>query len=150
MKINEYLKVLNLFCLPSLLSPHRPPAMQVIPGLSFLLCHPRAIFFIMSSPGTLFFLVIPGLRPGDPSQSYGFFFIWILGSSPRMTVPLCSSQLPPEHRGLFSTVLSTCRAPVAPVIPGQCFFSRHPRALYFFTVIPGLDPGIQVNNKANL
>ena len=31
-----------------------------------LLCHPRAC-------------------PGDPGQPYGFFFIWILGSSPRMT-----------------------------------------------------------------
>ena len=35
--------------------------------------HPRHFLFL-SSPGTLFFYsVIPGLRPGDPGQLYGFF-----------------------------------------------------------------------------
>ena len=70
---------------------------------------------------------------------------------------VCFSQTPPEQRGHCGTIPSIHRAPVAPVIPGLCFFMSspgtlffsHPRALYFL-VIPGLDPGIQVNNKANL
>ena len=45
--------------------------------------HPRALFFI----------VIPGLRPGDPSFKV-----------------LCHLQIPPEHRGLCSTILITDRS----------------------------------------
>ena len=48
-----------------------------------------------------------------------------------MTVLLCHSQTPPEQRGVQGTLLSTRRAPAE-------------------RVIPGLDPGIQINNKANL
>ena len=72
-----------------------------------------------------------------------YFFVFIL--------TVCFSQTPPEHRGLCSKVLSIHRAPVAPVIPGLCFFSfRQPRAVFFLMSSPGFDPGIQINNKANL
>ncbi len=111
--------------------------------------HPQAIFFIMSSPGTLFFLVIPGLDPGIQIKHKASLFIWILGSSPRMTIPLCSSQLPPEHRGSRSTLLSTRRAPAVQVIPGHFIFYVIPGHFIFyvipgqcfFLVIPGLRPG---------
>ena len=89
--------------------------------------------------------------------------------SPAMTVLLCPSQTPPEQRGHCGTIPSIRRAPAVQVIPGAvfflflsspgCVFLCHPRALYFlvipgyfisFSSSPGFDPGIQVNNKANL
>ena len=69
--------------------------------------------------------------------------MWIAGSSPAMTVLLCHSQTPPEQRGLCGTVLSTYRAPAVQVIPGldPGIHLASPK---------GCDPGIQINNKANL
>ena len=83
-------------------------------SLSRTLFYSVRLFFFSSSPGFLFFYVIPGLRPGDP---------YFKAQSP--------SQTPPEQRDPQGTLLSTCRAPAV-------------------QVIPWLDPGIQVNNKANL
>ena len=53
----------------------------ISPAPYFLLYHPRAffsfcraLFSFVIPQGTLSFLsVIPGLRPGDPNQQYGFF-----------------------------------------------------------------------------
>ena len=103
------------------------------PGFLFY-CHPRPLFFIMSSPG---------LTRGSKS------IIWLLFYLDSRVKPendinfkaQSPSQSPPEHRGLLSTMLSIRRAPAVQVIPGP---------FIFFLVIPGLDPGIQVKHKANL
>ena len=74
-----------------------------------------------------FFIVIPGLRPGNPNQTNFLLviagldpaiqvnhkanlFIWILGSSPRMTVLLYLSQKMLEQRGLRGTIPTTDRS----------------------------------------
>ena len=74
-----------------------------------------------------FFIVIPGHRPGNPNQTNFLLviagldpaiqvnhkanlFIWILGSSPRMTVLLYLSQKMLEQRGLRGTIPTTDRS----------------------------------------
>ena len=103
-----------------------------------------------------FFIVIPGLRPGNPNQTNFLLviagldpaiqvnhkanlFIWILGSSPRMTVLLYLSQKMLEQRGLCGTMLPIERRRSHRSPPG-----------FFLSSSPGIDPGIQINNKANL
>ena len=88
-------------------------------------------------PGPCFFIVIPNTFLFRPS----FLFLVIPGVFSSVIPGLrpgdpyfkaqSHSQLPPKQRDPQGTLPSTCRAPAV-------------------QVIPWLDPGIQVNNKANL
>ena len=65
-----------------------------------------------------------------------------------------------EQRGVRGTMTSTRRAPAVQVIPGLFFLViagldpaihlASPLGCVFFMSSPGIDPGIQINNKANL
>ena len=97
------------------------------PDNLFFYCHPRAVRF----------LVIPGLDPGiHPTTSTLHVSLWILGASPRMTVPLCPSQKMLEHRGSQGTVQNVRRLPC-----------RSPSGAFIFLVIPGLRPEGPSHNK---
>ena len=110
-------------------STRRAPAVQVIPGLFFLVIAGLDPAIHLASPlGCVFFMSSPGIDPGIQINNKANLLTWILGSSPRMTVPLCPSQSPAgATRGTGHNDINPPRACRA----GHCrgvFFYCHCRA----------------------
>ena len=107
---------------------YRYPEHFFIPSVFSFSRHPRVLYFFLVIPGPCFFIVIPGLRPGDP---------YFKAQSP--------SQTPPEQRDPQGTLLSTCRAPAVQVIPWLAPGIQVNNKANLLTWIAGSSPAMTVS-----